>query len=80
MYITAPPTLYTRVSTISFFLLFLLFIVYYITYKPDYIKNDYNQNLNNRLIIIYSLLFSSSLSLFTVFITIIIKYYYNPIQ
>ena len=75
MYITSPPTLYTRISTISFFLFFLLFIIYYITYKPEYIKNDYDEHLNTRLIIVYSLLFSSFLSLFIVFLTIIIKYY-----
>jgi len=75
MYITSPPTLYTRVSIVSFFLFFLLFLIYYISYRPDYVKKEYTEDLDTRLIIIYSLLFSSSLSLFSVFITLIYKYY-----
>ena len=75
MYITAPPTIYTRVSILSFFFFFLLFILFYLTYKPEYVKKEYKEELDSRLIIIYSLLFSSSLSLFIVFLTLIYKYY-----
>jgi hypothetical protein len=75
MYITSPPTFYTRISIISFLLLFILFSLYYITYKPEYIKKEYSKELDIRLIVIYSLLFSSSLSLLIVFSTLIYKYY-----
>ena len=75
MYIISPPTLYTRVSIVSFFLLFLLFSLYYIIYKTEYVKKEYSKELDTRSIIIYSLLFSSSLSLFIVFLTLIYKYY-----
>lgn len=64
---------YSNISIISSILLFILFVAYYIIYKPDYIKDENKNETNSRLIIIYSLLFSSSLSLLIVFVFMIYK-------
>lgn len=55
---------------------FVIFIIYYISMKPDYVyeKND-KTIVSKRLILIYSLLFSSALSLIFIALDILYHYY-----
>lgn len=61
-----------------FLLSFILLLSYYITLKPKYVldKNDDNK-FSIRLSLIYSLLFSSSLSLFFIAVDIVKQYYFK---
>lgn len=61
-----------------FLLSFILLLSYYISKKPLYVldKND-NNKFSLRLSLIYSLLFSSALSLIFVAVDIVKQYYFK---
>lgn len=68
-------SLYTTRSLICFSLSFLLLLIYFSLEKPDYVINTEKDNeLSSRLVIIYSLIFSSSIAL--IFMTIDVVYHY----
>ncbi len=70
-------------SLICFVSIFLLLIIYFSLSKPDYIK-EYNKDGTNstisvRLLIIYSLLYSSGISLVFMAIDVLYHYYFKNI-
>lgn len=68
-------SLYTTRSLVCFTLSFLLLVLYLSFSKPDYVINTEKDNeLSARLVVIYSLLFSSSIAL--IFMTIDVIYHY----
>lgn len=71
-------SLYATRSLICFILSFLILIIYFSLLKPEYIldKNKYDR-ISIRLILIYSLLFSSAIALGFMFLDIVYNYYFN---
>ncbi len=75
---------YATRSLICFVSTFLLLIIYFSLSKPDYIMDTNNNNNNNntisiRLLLIYSLLYSSAASLGFMFIDVVYHYYFKNI-
>lgn len=64
------PSLFSIYST---FVSFIVMVIYYYRKKPDFVMD--NNKLSVRLIVIYSLLFSSSIGLFVLGSLVLLKNY-----
>ena len=64
------PSLFSIYST---FVSFIVMIIYYYSKKPEFVM--YNKKLSVRLVIIYSLLFSSCIGLFVLGTLVLLKNY-----
>lgn len=71
-------SLYAARSLICFILSFLLIIIYFSLLKPEYIldKTKYD-TISIKLILIYSLLFSTAIASGFMFLDIVYNYYFN---
>ena len=66
------PSLFSIYST---FVSFIVMIIYYYSKKPEFVM--YNKKLSVRLVIIYSLLFSSCIGLFVLGTLVLLKNYHQ---
>lgn len=64
------PSLFSIYST---FVSFIVMIIYYYSKKPEFVMD--NNKISLRLVIIYSLLFSSSIGLFVLGSLVLLKKY-----
>ena len=60
-------------SIYSMFLSFIVIMIYYYQYKPEFVMHD--KKVSKRLVILYSLLFSSAVALFVLGSLILMKKY-----
>jgi len=60
-------------SIYSLFLSFMVMVIYYYQKKPEFVMN--NKKISVRLVILYSLLFSSAIALFILGSLVLMKKY-----
>lgn len=71
-------SLYVTRSLICFILSFIILVIYFGLEKPDSVLDKSKNNLISiRLVLIYSLLFSSAIALGFMFLDILYNYYFS---